>query len=66
MTKLKLVGVALALAFPSLASAAAAGCCSDDKTCCKDSADCCKKDCCDDMKRDGNHAGHDMRGMKTR
>ena len=64
MTKFKLIGAALALAIPTVAFAADAGCCGADKTCCKDGADCCKKDCCTDMK-DGKHgdlAGHDMSG----
>ena len=66
MTKLKLIGAALALALPTAAFAADAGCCAD-KTCCKDGADCCKDGkaagCCDDHAKGGN-AGHDMSGMK--
>ena len=62
MTKLKLVGAALALSLPG--AAFAASCCAD-MTCCKEGADCCKegkKDCCADMKKGGDHAGHDMSG----
>lgn len=44
MTKLKLIGAALALALPTAAFAADAGCCcAADKSCCKDGADCCAK-----------------------
>ena len=63
MTKLKLIGAALALALPT-AAFAAAPCCAD-MACCKEGADCCKegkKDCCADMKKGGDHAGHDMPG----
>lgn len=65
MTKLKLIGTALALSLSS-AAFAAAPCCAD-MACCKDGADCCKeqdgkKDCCADMKKGGDHAGHDMSG----
>ena len=70
MTKLKLIGSALALSLSGAAFAAGASCCAD-MACCKEGADCCKEqkgnkvDCCD--KKDGgkpNHAKHDMSGMK--
>ena len=60
MKKLSIVGVALALAVPATAYAAA-DCCKD-MSCCKEGADCCKDgkgDCCKDMKHGGDHAGHD-------
>ena len=63
MMKLKLIGAALALALPT-AAFAAAPCCAN-MACCKEGADCCKdgkKDCCADMKKGGDHAGHDMSG----
>ena len=41
MTKLKLIGAALALALPT-AAFAAAPCCAD-MACCKDGADCCDR-----------------------
>lgn len=66
MTKFKLIGAALALAIPGVAFAADAGCCGADKTCCKDGSDCCKKDCCADMKKGGDHTGHDMSGMQKK
>ena len=56
MTKLKLIGAALALALPT-AAFAAAPCCAE-MACCKDG----KKDCCADMKKGGDHAGHNMSG----
>lgn len=43
MTKLKLLGAALALAIPGIMLAA--GSCCTDMACCKDSADCCKERC---------------------
>ena len=56
MTKLKLIGTALALALPTAAFAAdAACCCGADRSCCKEGSDCCKG-------KDGDHAGHDMPG----
>lgn len=63
MTKLKLIGAALALALPT--AAFAAGSCCADMACCKEGADCCKDgkaDCCAGMKdgKHGDHAGHDM------
>ncbi|MES3097350.1 hypothetical protein O6012_17665 [Sphingomonas aerolata] len=64
MTKFKLIGAALALALPT--AAFAAGSCCADMACCKDGADCCKDgkgDCCKDIKKGGDHAGHDMSGM---
>lgn len=54
MTKLKLIGAALALALPT--AAFAAGSCCADMACCKDG----KGDCCAEMKKGGDHAGHDM------
>lgn len=65
MTKLKLIGTALAMSLASVASAAGADCCAD-MACCKEGKDCCKKqdgkkaDCCAKMKADtgGDHAGH--------
>lgn len=62
MTKLKLIGAALA--FTLSTGALAAGSCCADMTCCKEGADCCKDgkgECCKDMKG-GDHAGHDMSG----
>ena len=53
MKKLKFIGVAVALALVP-ATAFAADCCAG-KECCKDGADCCK-----DMKKGGDHAGHNM------
>ncbi len=72
MTKLKLLGAALAMTISTaaLAATAAAGC-----DCCKDAKpDCCKdKDgkkmgCCDKAKgmKDGDHAGHDMSRMEQK
>ena len=61
MTKFKRIGAALALAIPTTVFAAAP-CCAD-MACCKEGADCCKdgkKECCADMKKGGDHAGHDM------
>ena len=59
-------GAALRAAGVTLRGAAfaAAPCCAD-MACCKEGADCCKegkKDCCADMKKGGDHAGHDMSG----
>lgn len=54
MKKLSIISVALALAVPATAYAAA-DCCKD-MACCKDGKD----HCCRDMKKDGIHAGHDM------
>jgi len=61
MKMLSIMGAALALAVP--ATAYAASDCCKDMACCKDGADCCKDgkgDCCKDMKKGGDHAGHDM------
>lgn len=67
MKTMTFIGAAIALALvPATAFAAAADCCAD-KTCCKDGADCCKdakKDCCDGMKKGGDHAGHAMSDMQ--
>lgn len=66
MTKIKLIGAAIALSLSGAAFAAGAGCCAD-MACCKDGGDCCKSkdgkaaDCCAKMKGD---AKHDMSGMK--
>ena len=69
MTKLKLIGTAVALSLSSATYAAGASCCAD-MACCKEGADCCKEkdgkpaDCCAGMKDGGHgdHAGHDMSG----
>jgi len=66
MKTIRFIGAAVALALVPATAFAAADCCSD-RTCCKDGADCCKDgkgDCCKDMKKGGDHAGHDMSGMK--
>ena len=71
MTKLKLIGTAVALSLSSAAFAAGASCCAD-MACCNEGADCCKEqdgkkaDCCAGMKdgKHGDHAGHGMSGMK--
>ena len=61
MTKLKLIGAALALALPT--AAFAAGSCCADMACCKEGADCCTEhdgksaDCCAKMKGDGKAGG---------
>ena len=66
MKSFKFIGAAVALALVPATAFAAADCCAA-KECCKDGADCCKdgskKDCCHDMKKGGDHAGHDMSGM---
>ena len=65
MTKFKLISAAFALTLSTGAFAAVANCCAD-MACCKDGADCCKDgkgDCCKDMKKGGDHAGHDTSGM---
>lgn len=59
MTKIKLIGAALALAIPGVAFAA--GSCCADMACCKDGADCCDHG---DKAKGGDHAGHAMPNMK--
>ena len=53
MKKISIIAAALALGIPATAYAAA-DCCKGME-CCKDGADCCK-----DMKKGGDHAGHNM------
>ena len=71
MKTIKIIGAALALTISGAASAAAADCCKD-MACCKEGADCCKEkdgkksDCCHDMKKGGDHAGHDMSGKPAK
>ena len=66
--KLTIIGAALALALTSTAAYAADSCCAGME-CCKDGKECCKEkdgkkaDCCKDMKKGDDHAGHDMSGM---
>lgn len=63
MTKISIIAAALALGIPATAYAAAE--CCKGMECCKDGADCCKDgkgDCCKDMKKGDDHAGHDMHG----
>lgn len=63
MKKISIIAAAIALGIPATAYAAA-DCCKGME-CCKDGADCCKDgkgDCCKDMKKGGDHAGHDMQG----
>ena len=60
MTKLKVIGTALALSLSSAAFATGAGCCAD-MACCKDGADCCDHG---DKAKGGNHAGHAMPNMQ--
>lgn len=58
MKKLSIIGAALALAIPAAAHAAA--------DCCKDMACCKDGDCCEDMRKGGDHTGHDMPTTLTR
>jgi hypothetical protein len=58
MNTLKIIGAALALTVAGAAAAATADCCKD-MACCKEGADCCQ-----DMKKGGDHAGHDMSAPK--
>lgn len=59
MKKLSIIGAALALAIPATAHAAA-DCCKD-MACCKDGGH-----CCEDMRKGGDHTGHDMPAAPTR
>lgn len=71
MTKLKLIGTAIALSLSGAAFAAGASCCAE-MACCKEGAACCKEkdakkaDCCAEVKdgKAGDHAKHDMSGTK--
>ncbi|TKD51423.1 hypothetical protein [Sphingomonas baiyangensis] len=67
MKTFKFIAAAFALTL-STSAFAAADCCKAGAECCKEGKDCCKeKDgkkscCCDDMKKGGDHTGHDMSG----
>jgi hypothetical protein len=64
MKTLKIMGAVLALTISGAASATAADCCKD-MACCKEK-DGKKSDCCHDMKKGGDHAGHDMSGAPAK
>lgn len=58
MKMIKFIGAAFALSISGVAMAAPADCCKGME-CCKEK-DGKKSCCCDDMKKSGDHAGHDM------
>lgn len=60
--KLRVLGLALALATPIAAQAAEPPAPKKECCCCKEGAE-GKMKCCDDMKAGEHGAGHDMSGM---